>query len=203
MNYCCSSVAKLCPTLCDPMNWSIPLLWPPLSHRVYSNSYPLSQWCYLTNSSSASLFSFCLQSFPESGSFPMNWLFTSDGQRIGPSASATVLPMNIQSWFPLGLTDLISLQSKGLSRVISNTTVRKHQFFSAQPSLWSSFHIHKWLLEKTIAASLMAQRVKNLPAMQETQVRSLGQEDPQEKGMTPQSSILAWRIPWTEEPGRL
>ena len=111
--------------------------------------------------------------------------------------------MNIQDWYPLGLTGLISLLSKGLSRVFSSTTVQKNQFFSAQPSLWSSFHIHKWLLEKTIAASLMAQRVKNLPAMQETQVRSLGQEDPQEKGMTPQSSILAWRIPWTKEPGRL
>ena len=97
------------------------LLCFPLSPRVCSDSCPLSQWCYLTISPSATLFSFCLQSFPESGSFPMNWLFTSDGQRIEPSASATVLPMNIQSWFPLGLTDLISLWSKGLSRVFSST----------------------------------------------------------------------------------
>ena len=87
-----------------------------------------------------------LQSFPASGSFPMSWVFTSDGQSIG--ASASVLPKNIQCWFPLGLTGLISLLSKGLSRVFSNTTVRKHQFFSAQPSLWSNPHTHTWLLEK-------------------------------------------------------
>ena len=80
-------------------------------------------------------FSFCLQSFPGSGFFPMNWLFTSGGQRIGTSASASVLPMNIQDWFPLVLTGWISLQSKGLSRVFSNTIVQKHQFFSAQLSL--------------------------------------------------------------------
>ena len=87
-------------------------------------------------------------SFPSSGSFLMSQLFTSDGQSIGASASASILPMNIQDWFPLGLTDLISLQSKGLSRVFSNTTVQKHQSFSAQPSYWSNSHIHTWLLEK-------------------------------------------------------
>ena len=87
----------------------------------------------------------CLQSFPASGFFPMSQLFTSDGQNIVASASAPVLPMNIQDWFPLGLTDLISLQFKGLSRVFS-TTIQKHQFFSVQPSLWSSSHIHAWLL---------------------------------------------------------
>ena len=88
----------------------------------------------------------CPQSFPASRSFPMSRLFTSGGQCIGASASA--LPMNIQDWFPLGLTGLISLLSKGLSRVFSNTTVQKHQFFSAQPSLWSNSHICTWLLEK-------------------------------------------------------
>ena len=80
--------------------------------------------------------------------FPVSWLFASGGQMIGISASALVPPMNIQDWFPLGLTGLISLQSKGLSRVFSNTTVQKHQFFGAQPSLWSNSHIHTWLLEK-------------------------------------------------------
>ena len=88
------------------------------------------------------------QSFPASGSFLMSRLFTSGGQRIGASAWASVLPMNIQGWFPLGLTDLISLQSKGPSRVFSTTTVQKHQFCSAQPSLWSNSLIHTWLLEK-------------------------------------------------------
>ena len=92
--------------------------------------------------------SFCLQSFPVSGSFLMSQLFTSDGQSIGPSASASVFPMNMQDWFPLGSSGWISLQSKGLSRVFSNTTVQKHQFFSVQPSLWSNAHIHTWLLEK-------------------------------------------------------
>ena len=114
--------------------------------RVRSNSWPLSQWCYLTISSSAALFSFCLQSFPASGSLPMSQLFTSGGQSIG--ASASVLPMNIQGWFPLGLTGLIFLQSKRLSRVFSSTTIRKHQFFSTQPSLWSNSHIRTWLWVK-------------------------------------------------------
>ena len=102
--------------------------------RVYSNSCPLSQWCHPTISSSVIPFSFHLQSFPASGSFPMCLFFSSGGQSIGVSASASVLPMNIQNWFPLGLTDWISLQSKRLSRVFSNITVQKHQFFSAQVS---------------------------------------------------------------------
>ena len=105
---------------------------PLLSLEVCSNSCPLSWWCHPTISSSASSFSFCLQSFPASASFPMSHLFTSDGQSIGASASASVLPMNIQGWHPLGLTGLISLLSKGLSRVFSNTTVQEHQFFGAQ-----------------------------------------------------------------------
>ena len=99
--------------------------------RVYSNSYPLSQWCHPAISSSVVCFS-RLQSFPASGSFQMSQLFTSGGQSIGVSASTSVFPMNIQDWSPLGWTGWISLQSKGLSRVFSNTTVQKHQFFSAQ-----------------------------------------------------------------------
>ena len=100
--------------------------------RACSNSCPSSQWCHPTISSSVIPFSSCLQSFPASTSFPMNQLFASGGQRIGVSASAPVLPMNIQDWFPLGLTGWISLQSQGLSRVFSNTTVQNHQFFSTQ-----------------------------------------------------------------------
>ena len=103
--------------------------------RAYSHSCPSSRWCHRTISSSVIPFSSCLQSFPSSGSFPMSQFFTSGGQSTGAWALASVLPMNIQDWFPLGLTGLISLLSKGLSRVFSNTTVQKHQFFSAQPSL--------------------------------------------------------------------
>ena len=103
--------------------------------RVYSNTCPLSQWCHPTISSSVIAFSSWLQSFPASGSFPLSQFFASGGQSIGVSASASVLPMNIQDWFHLGWTGWISLQSKGLSRVFSNTTVQKHQFFSAQLSL--------------------------------------------------------------------
>ena len=108
---------------------------PSPTHGVYPNSCPLSQWCHPTISSSVVPFSFCLQSFPSSGSFPVSQFFTSGGQSIGVSASASVLPMYIQDWFPLGLTGLISLKSKGLSRVFSNTTVQKHQFFGTQLSL--------------------------------------------------------------------
>ena len=99
--------------------------------RVYSNSCPLSQWCRPTISSSVIPFFSHLQSFPTSGSFQMSQFFASGGQSIGVSASASVLPMNIQDWFPLGWTGWISLQSKGLSRAFSNTTVQKHQFFGA------------------------------------------------------------------------
>ena len=116
--------------------------------RVCSNSRPLSWWCHPIMSSSVTLFSYCPQSFPASGSFPMSQLFASSGQCIGASASASVLPMNIQDWSPLGLTCWISLPSKGHSRVLYSTTVQKHQFFSTQLSLWSKFHIHTWLLEK-------------------------------------------------------
>ena len=101
---------------------------------VHQNPCPFSQWCHPTVSSSVVLFSPCPQSFPASGSFPMSQPFASGGQSIGATASASVIPMSIQVWFPLGLTGLNSLLSKGLSRVFSSTTVRKHQFFSAQPS---------------------------------------------------------------------
>ena len=103
--------------------------------RVYSNSSALSRWCHTTISSFVVPFFSCLQSFPASGSLQMSQFFTSGGQSIGVSTSASVLPINIQHWFPLGWTGWISLQSKGLSRVFSNTTVQKHQFFSAQLSL--------------------------------------------------------------------
>ena len=103
--------------------------------RVYSTSSPLSRWCHSTISSSVIPFSSCLQSFPTSGAFQMSQLFASDGQSIGVSASTLVLPMNTQEWSPLGWTGWISLQSKGLWRVFSNTTVQKHQFFGTQFSL--------------------------------------------------------------------
>ena len=104
--------------------------------------------CHPTISFSAVPFSLCLQSFPASRSFPMSQLFTWGGQSIRVSASTSVLPMNTQDWSPLGWTGWISLQSKGLSRVFSNTTVQKHQFLSTQLSLWSNSHIHTWLLGK-------------------------------------------------------
>ena len=125
---------------------------PSLSPGVCSNSCPLSQWCHPTISSSATPFSSCPQSFRALGSIPMSWVFSSGSALhirwpMGASASASVLPMNIQDWFPLGLTGLISMPSKGLSRVFSSSTVWKHRFISSQPSLWSNSHIHTWLLE--------------------------------------------------------
>ena len=119
------------------------LLCPSPSPRACSNSCPLSQPSQLpTISLPVVPFSSCLQSSPAPGSFPMSWLFTSGGQSIGASASRSVLPMNIQNRLPLGLTDLISLLYKGLSRVFTNTTAQKHQVFSTQLSLWSNSHIH-------------------------------------------------------------
>ena len=115
---------------------------------VYSNSCPSSRWCHPTISSSVTPFSSCPQSFPASGSFQMSQLFASGGQSIGVSASTSALPMNTQDWSPLGWTGWISLQSKGLPRVFSNTTVQKHQFFGAQPSSQPNSHIHAWILEK-------------------------------------------------------
>ena len=142
-----SSVTQSCTTPCNPWTAARQASLSITTPGVYPNSCPLSWWYHLTISSSATP-SFCFQSFPASGSFPMSQLFTSGGQSIRASTSASVFPGNIQGWFPLGLTDLISLQFKGLSRVFSSTTVRKHQLFSAQPSLWSNSHIRIWLLEK-------------------------------------------------------
>ena len=118
---------------------------PPDPSRIpgfYSNSCPSSRWCNPAISSSVVPFSSCPQSLPASGSFPVNQLFAWGGQNIGVSASASVPPMHTQDWSPLGWTSWISLQSKGLSRVFSNTTVQKHQFFSAQLSSQSNSHIH-------------------------------------------------------------
>ena len=115
---------------------------------VHQNPRPLSRWCHPTILSSVVPFSSCPQSFLPSGSFQVSQLFTSGGQSIGVSASTSVLPMNTQDWSPLGWTGWISLQSKGLSRDFSNTTVQKHQFFGAQPSSQSNSHIHTWRLEK-------------------------------------------------------
>ena len=114
----------------------------------YPNPYPLSWWCHPTISSSVVPFFSCPQSFPASGSFQISQLFASSGQSIGVSASPSILLMNIKDWSPLGWTGWISLQSKGLSRLFSNTTVQKHQFFSAQLSSQYNSHIHTWPLEK-------------------------------------------------------
>ena len=126
-----SSVAQLCLTLCNPMNCSMPGL--PVHHQLPESTQTHVHWvgwCHPTISSSVIPFSFCPQSFPASGSFPMSQLFTSGGQSIGVSALASILPMNIQDWFPLGWTGWISLQSEELSRVFSNTTVQEHQWLT-------------------------------------------------------------------------
>ena len=129
-----SSVTQLCPTLCDPMDCMqhTRLPCPSLTPRAYSNPCPSNQWCHPIISSSIFPFFSCPQSFPASGSLQMSQFFASGGQCFGVSASASVLPMNIQDWFPWGWTGWISLQSKGLSRVFSNITVQNHWFFSAQ-----------------------------------------------------------------------
>ena len=133
---------------CSTFSIQARLLCPSLSPGLCPNSCPLSGWCYPTISSFVTPFPSCPQSFPALGSFPMSWLFSSGGQSIGGSASTSALPRNTLCWFPSGLTGLISLLSKGLSRVFSNTTVRKQQFFSTQPSSWCNSHIRTWLLEK-------------------------------------------------------
>ena len=145
-SFCCS-VAQLCLTLCNPMDYiACQASCPSLSPRVCSNSCPLSQWCHPTVSSSVTPLASCPQSFPESGSFPVSQLFASGDQSTVALASASVIPMSIQSWFPLGLTGFISLMSKGLSRVFSSTTIRTHQIFGTQLSLWSSSQVHMQLL---------------------------------------------------------
>ena len=125
--------------------------WPSSSPRVHPSSHPLNWWCYPTISSSATLF-FCLQSFPAAGSFQVSWLFALGGQSIGASASASVLSMNIQGWFPIGLMDLISLLS-----------VQNHQFFGIQPSLWSNSHIcNHYLKDHSLTIWIIAGKVMSL-----------------------------------------
>ena len=146
--YCCCSVHSV--MFNSASQWlqhtRLPCHWP--SPRVFSDSCPLSPWCHPTIPSSVTPFSSCPQSFPASGSFPMSQPFASGGQIIGDSALASFLPMNTQNWSPLGWTGWISLLSKWLSRVFSNTTVQKHQFFGAQLSSQSNSHIHTWPQEK-------------------------------------------------------
>ena len=144
-----SSVAQSCPNLCNPMICSTPGL--PVHHQLpefTQNSCPLSRWCHPAISSFVVPFSSCPQSLPASGSFPMSQIFAWGGQSIGVLASASVLPMNTQDWFPWGWTGWISLQSKELSRVFSSTIVQKHQFFGAQLFSQSNSHVHTWPLEK-------------------------------------------------------
>ena len=144
-----SSVAQLCPALCSPMNCSTSR--PPCpspTPGVHSNSCSSSQWCHPAISSSVIPFSSCPQPLPASESFPMSQLFTSGGQSTGVAASASFLPKKSQGWSPSEWTGWISLQSKGLSRVFSNTTIQKHQFFGAQLSSQSNSRIHTWPQEK-------------------------------------------------------
>ena len=144
-----SSVTQSCLTLCSPMDCSMPGL--PIHHQlpelVQTHVQRWHRWCHPTILPSVFPFSW-IQYFPATGSFPMSQSFTSGGQSTGASASASVLPLHTQDWFPLGLTGLISLQSKVLSGVFFNTTVQKHQFFSTWLSLWSNSHNHTRLLEK-------------------------------------------------------
>ena len=146
---CCYPVTKSCPTLCNPTDCSMPGF--PVLHYLLEFSQTNVHWigdAIQPISSSVAPFSSYPQSFLASGYFSVSQLFTSGGQSVGASASASFLQMNIQGWFPLGLTGLIFLLSKRLSRVFSSTTVWKHQFFSTQPSLWSNSHICIRLLEK-------------------------------------------------------
>ena len=209
----------------------LPLFSP--SARVCSNSCPLSRWCHPTISSSVVPFSSCLQSFPASDSFPVSRLVPSGGQSIEASASASVLPMNIQDWFPLEWTGLFSLQSKGLSRVFSSTIVQKHQFFGAQPffivplsHLYVTTGKTVALTERTFVGKVMSllfntlsgfviaflPRSKSLliswlqspsTMILEPRFHPWVPEGPLEKAMATHSSILAWRFPWAEEPGGL
>ena len=145
--YCCS-VTQSCPTLLDPMDCSMP------GFLSFTISQSLLKLMSIESMMPSNHLILCrpllllLQSFPASGSFHMSQLFVLGGQSTGASTSASVLPVTIQGWFPLGLTHLISLLSKGLSRIFSSTTVQKHHFFGTQPFLLSSSHIHIWLLEK-------------------------------------------------------
>ena len=170
------------------------LPYPSPTPRACSDSCPLGRWCHPTISSSVVPFSSRLQSFPASGSFPISQFFPSGGQRIRVSASASVLSMNIQDWFPLGLTGLISLQFKGLSRVFSNTTVQKilqhSAFFIIQLS-------HPYMTTGKTIALTSGTFVGKVMSLLFNMLSRL------EKEMATHSSTLAWKIPWTEKPGRL
>ena len=148
---CCCLVAQSWLTHCNLVDARLPCLSP--YPGVCSNSCPLSWWCHLTVSSSVIPFSSCLQSFPASKSFPVSPIFASCGQSIGASAPASVLSMTIHGWSPFGLTALISLLSKGLSTLISSTTIQKHRFFYAQPSLWTNSHIPFKITSLALATS--------------------------------------------------
>ena len=142
---------------------------PSPSPEVCPGSCPLHQWCHPAISPSDSLFSFCPQSFPTSGTFPMSWLFTSDDRIPGVSASVSVLPMSIQGWFPnLRLTGLISLLSKELSGVFSSTTVSRYRFFGILPSLWSNSHNRTWMTTGKTTALTIQGRQSNVSAFQHT-----------------------------------
>ena len=143
-----SSVAQSCPTLCNPMNRSMPVL--PVHHQLleFTKLVSIESVCHPAISFSVVPFSSCPRSLPASGSFPVSQLFAWGSQGIGVSALASFLPKKSQDWSPSEWTCWISLQSKGLSRVFSNTTVQKHQFFGAQLSLQPNSHIHTWPLEK-------------------------------------------------------
>ena len=147
---CCCSVAKLCLTLCDPMDCSMPGF--SVIHYLLGFAQIRVHWVGDAIQPTHPLLPpspFALNLSQHQTLFPISWLFASGGQGIGASASASVILMHIQDWFPLGLTGLISLQSKGISKVFSSTTIRKHQFFGAQSSLWSNSHIWTWLPEKS------------------------------------------------------
>ena len=146
--FCCLSVAKSCLTLCNPTNCS--MTDSSVLHYLPEFAQTHLHWVNdaIQPSHPLSASSLSVLSLSQHQSFPANWLFALGGQSIGASVSVSVLPVNIQGWSPVGWTTLIFLQSNGLSRVFSNTTVHKHQFFGTQPSLWSSSHIHTWLLEK-------------------------------------------------------
>ena len=152
--FCCCSVTQSCLTLCDPMDSSTSDF--PLLHclREFAQTHVHGVNDAIQPSHPLSCPSPPAFNLSPSGSFPINWLFTSGGQSIRASTSATVLPVNIQGWFPLGLTDLISLQFKGLSRVFSSTIVWKNQFFGVQPFLWSNSHVPTWLLGKTTVLTI-------------------------------------------------
>ena len=146
---CCCSVAKLCLTLCDPMAYSMTDF--PVLHYLPEFAQTHTHWvgdAIQPSHPQSHPFSSCPQSFPASWTFPVIWLLASYGQSTGASPWASALPINIHSWFPLELNGLISLESKELSRAFSSTKIWKHQFFSAQPSLWSDSHICTWSVDK-------------------------------------------------------